>query len=215
MKRILFLMNSYSLLGDISMARMKDKNKRDMILQSSKMLFSQKGFFHTSISDIVKETGLPVGSIYTYFKSKDEIVKVIVEEGWEDLYKRLEKALLSQISSEDKLKVLVEHFIPEVLNDLDLINILLSEAIVYTKIEEKIEKLTDLTFFLLKSIPSKAGAFENFDKTTMKTALMVYFLGILNTIKISRLTLTGLTESDVMKFIKITIENSLYVKFEK
>ena len=63
------------------MARMKDETKRQSILESSKMLFSQKGFFNTSISNIVRETGFPVGTIYTYFKSKDEIVRSIVEEG--------------------------------------------------------------------------------------------------------------------------------------
>ena len=75
------------------MAREKDENKRIAVLQSSKLLFSSKGFVNTSIADIVRETGMSVGTIYTYFKSKDEIVRAIVEEGWSSLYSRIETAM--------------------------------------------------------------------------------------------------------------------------
>ncbi len=71
------------------MSRTRDENKRIAILQASKMLFAQKGFFNTSIADIVRETGMTVGVIYTYFTSKDAIVRSIVEEGWAELYARL------------------------------------------------------------------------------------------------------------------------------
>ncbi len=194
------------------MARAKDENKRATILQSSKMLFAQKGFFNTSISDIVRETGFPVGSIYTYFKSKDEIVRVIVEEGWSDLHTRLKEALSSGISPESKLKVLIERFLPELLNDLELINILLAEAIDYTKIEEKIEQLTNMIFSIIKTLSQKKESFREFTKTTMQAGLMVYFLGILNAVKISRSTSIGIRVSDIMNFVKISIENSMDIK---
>lgn len=194
------------------MARAKDENKRATILQSSKMLFAQKGFFNTSISDIVRETGLPVGSIYTYFKSKDEIVRVIVEEGWSDLHTRLKSALSSSISPELKLKVLIEKFLPELLNDLELINILLAEAIDYTKIEEKIEQLTNMIFSIIKTLSPKKESFREFTKTTMQAGLMVYFLGILNAVKLSRSTSIGIKVSDIMNFVKISIENSMDIK---
>ncbi|HEQ71836.1 MAG TPA: TetR/AcrR family transcriptional regulator, partial [Spirochaetia bacterium] len=116
------------------MARAKDENKRQLILQAAKMLFSRRGFYNTSISDITKETKLPVGSIYTYFKSKEEIVRAIVAEGWEDIRTRLTAMIASEKRAEDKLRIIVDTFIPEVFNDLDLVNILLSEAITYTKI---------------------------------------------------------------------------------
>lgn len=181
-------------------------------MQSSKMLFSQKGFFNTSISDIVKETGMPVGTIYTYFNSKDEIVRVIVEEGWTDFYSRLEQAMSAPGSAEARLKALIEQFIPELLNDLDLINILLSEAIDYTRIEEKMDKLTDLIFSLIKSIPKSKTLLKEFSRRSMETALMVFSLGILNTVKIARSSSIGIKVSDVINFMKLMVENSLGIE---
>lgn len=194
------------------MARAKDENKRLMILQSAKMLFSQGGFYNTSIADITKETGLPVGSIYTYFKSKEEIVKAIVSEGWEDLRQRLLASLENVKSPEGKLKIIIETFLPEIFNDLDLINILLSEAITYTKIEEKVEELSGLILTLLRTIAKDHKVLDGLDRNMMDAALVVYFLGMLAAVKLSRSSSIGLKVSDITRFIKYTIENGLNIK---
>ncbi len=193
------------------MARAKDQTKRQLILQAAKTLFSQRGFFNTSVSDITKETGLPVGSIYTYFKGKEEIVKAIVNEGWDDLRNRLVETVSSAKRAEDKLKVIIDHFLPEILNDLDLVNILLSEAITYTKIEEKVEELSGIMLSLLKTIAKDNKNLEGFDKNMMDTALVVYFLGIMAAVKVSRSSEIGLKANDVMKFIRFTVEKALGV----
>ncbi len=194
------------------MARAKDEHKRQLILQAAKMLFSQRGFFNTSVSDITKETGLPVGSIYTYFKGKEEIVRAIVNEGWDDLRNRLVEAVSSERRAEDKLKVIIDQFLPEILKDLDLINILLSEAITYTKIEEKVEELSGIMLSLLKTIAKDNKNLEGFDKNMMDTALVVYFLGIMAAVKVSRSSEIGLKVNDILKFIRFTVSKALGVE---
>jgi len=194
------------------MARLKDESKRVTILQTAKRLFSHKGFFNTSISDIVRETGMPVGTIYTYFKSKEEIVREIVEVGWQDLYTRLEQAVSSPGPVEDKLRMLIEQFIPELLNDLDLINILLSEAIHYTRLEEKIEKLTDLVFSLLKRTQAQSALIKRSSRAKIETALVVFFLGILDTVRVSRASSLGIKVRDVLEFVKSITEDTLKIR---
>jgi AcrR family transcriptional regulator len=176
------------------------------------MLFSQKGFFGTSISDIVRESGLPVGTIYTYFESKEAIVRTIVEEGWADLYGRLQAALSQARSPEEAFQALLDRFVPEVLGDLDLINILLAEAIDYTRIEEKLEKLVDLLYPLLKSIPRVEQALQGLSRRTLTSALAIYFLGILNAAKISRSRNIGLKLSDITGFLKLQLAGLMGVK---
>jgi AcrR family transcriptional regulator len=193
------------------MARMKDETKRQSILQSSKMLFSQKGFFNTSISDIVRETGFPVGTIYTYFKSKDEIVKTIVEEKWQLWYKELEEACRVEASPEAKIRMLIDRFIPQLFEDLDLIDILLSEAIDYTRIEAKLEKLTDLIFSLVKPIAARRQVLLDLSRGSMQAALIIFFLGILDAARLARSSSIGLKESHITGFMKMLIENTFGV----
>lgn len=53
------------------MARPKDKE--DVILAAAVQVFMERGFASTSIQDIASLAGLAKGTIYEYFKSKDEL----------------------------------------------------------------------------------------------------------------------------------------------
>jgi AcrR family transcriptional regulator len=191
------------------MARMKDESKRESIMEAAKTLFARKGFFNTSISDLVRESGFPVGTIYTYFKSKEEIIRTIVEEGWADLYIRLKQLISAPVTPADKIKEITGRFIPELINDLDFITILLAEGIGYTRIEEKLEVLTDLLLSLIKSASKTHTLLPGFNRATLQTAVAVYFLGLLNTVKITRSSSIGIKVADVLNFLELTIESSL------
>ncbi len=51
----------------------KGKRTRSIIIEKSLQLFSVKGYHHTSITDIMKETNLTKGGLYAHFKSKEQI----------------------------------------------------------------------------------------------------------------------------------------------
>jgi AcrR family transcriptional regulator len=193
------------------MARNRDENKRRAILQASKLLFAQKGFYGTAISDIVRETGMTVGTIYTYFSSKDEIVRAIVDEGWSELYSRLERDLGEVDSPEAKLRLLIERFLPEVVAEVDLISILLSEAVTYTRLEEKVERLTDFVFSLTRSLSAGGRPLEAFNRQSLRTALVVIFLGIMSTARIARASSIGISNRDIVSFVKVLARESLSI----
>ena len=44
---------------------------RERLLESAKTLFSQRGYYATSVEDIVESAGLSKGAFYFYFKSKE------------------------------------------------------------------------------------------------------------------------------------------------
>ena len=59
---------------------MKKGNKsRQRLIQCAAELFWQNGYSATGISEILKQTGLPKGSFYFYFKSKDELATAVTE----------------------------------------------------------------------------------------------------------------------------------------
>jgi TetR/AcrR family transcriptional repressor of nem operon len=53
---------------------------RQKIIAKSMDLFSVKGFFHTSIADIVQATGLTKGGLYGHFRNKEEIWYAVYDE---------------------------------------------------------------------------------------------------------------------------------------
>jgi len=52
--------------------------RRAQIIEAALACFTRKGYVHTTMDDIVAESGLSKGSIYWYFKSKDEILKAAI-----------------------------------------------------------------------------------------------------------------------------------------
>lgn len=52
--------------------------RRNEILDAAKPLFDAKGYHETAISDIVKKMGVAQGTLYYYFKSKDEILEALI-----------------------------------------------------------------------------------------------------------------------------------------
>jgi len=69
---------------------------RDRILAAAIRVFSEKGYHSSTIADVVRESGLSVGAIYTYFSGKDELIRLscdqIAARGLEQLAERLAPA---------------------------------------------------------------------------------------------------------------------------
>jgi AcrR family transcriptional regulator len=54
--------------------------RRQQILDAAARLFAERGFARTSMSDVVRESGLSMGAVYRYFPSKADLV-IAVGEG--------------------------------------------------------------------------------------------------------------------------------------
>lgn len=64
-------------------------DKRERLLNSARLLFHQEGYRATSLGDIAKAADVPVGNVYYYFKSKEELASTIIsrqEKEFEDLF---------------------------------------------------------------------------------------------------------------------------------
>ena len=59
---------------------MKDANKHQKILHAAIKVFSEKGFYNSRVSEIAKEADVADGTIYLYFKNKDDILISLFEE---------------------------------------------------------------------------------------------------------------------------------------
>jgi AcrR family transcriptional regulator len=61
----------------------KGELTRRNIIEKSLQLFSVKGYFNTSISDILQATGLTKGGLYCHFRSKEEVWRAVYDDAVE------------------------------------------------------------------------------------------------------------------------------------
>ncbi len=60
------------------MGRVSDKRER--LIESACKLFHEAGFKDTSIADIAEDSGVPLGNVYYYFKTKDDLAAAVIDQ---------------------------------------------------------------------------------------------------------------------------------------
>ena len=70
-----------------------NSEKRRRILDGALRAFAKKGFYNTKVSEIASEAGVADGTIYLYFKNKDDLLISLFEDRMEWIIERLEGEL--------------------------------------------------------------------------------------------------------------------------
>ena len=68
-------------------------DKRERILAAAERIFARRGFFHARVAEIAREAGVADGTIYLYFKSKDELLISLFESRMERVVVALAAAI--------------------------------------------------------------------------------------------------------------------------
>ncbi len=79
--------------------RRERKRRRRQILVAAKKVFSIKGFTKTTMEDIAREAELSPGTLYLYFKNKDELYASLSVEILEHLYNKLKRVYVKEAQS--------------------------------------------------------------------------------------------------------------------
>jgi TetR/AcrR family transcriptional repressor of nem operon len=59
---------------------MTAQNKRDRLVESAAILFHHNGMTATSLADIAKHADIPIGNVYYYFKTKEELALAAINK---------------------------------------------------------------------------------------------------------------------------------------
>jgi TetR/AcrR family fatty acid metabolism transcriptional regulator len=59
-------------------------HKRDLILRAAIDTFAARGFFHAQVADVAKAAGVAAGTVYLYFRGKDDLLVSIFERTMDD-----------------------------------------------------------------------------------------------------------------------------------
>ena len=59
-------------------------DKREAILRAAIRVFAHNGYFNSKVADIAREAGVADGTVYLYFKSKEEILHSIFDRKMEE-----------------------------------------------------------------------------------------------------------------------------------
>ncbi len=79
-------------------------DKREAILRAAIRVFAHNGYFNSKVADIAREAGVADGTVYLYFKSKEEILHSIFDRTVEEAISEGRKQLQQISDSREKLR---------------------------------------------------------------------------------------------------------------
>ena len=85
--------------------REKEQRRMDIILAAEKVFFS-KGIHIASMVDVADEAELSKGTVYLYFKNREELIAAVFHRGMDVLQKMMVDAALKCSRAIDKIRVL-------------------------------------------------------------------------------------------------------------
>ncbi len=80
---------------------------RDTVLQTALVLFSQKGYFNTSMRDITRESRVSTGSVYHYFRDKEGVAAALYQSLLERMQSELQQISQQHESAEAQCRAVI------------------------------------------------------------------------------------------------------------
>jgi len=97
--------------------RNNESNRREELLRVSAKLFREKGFDGTTIRDISSAAGMHSGSPFYHFKTKQDILVAVMEQGLAEGLHRLEQAMAQPLPAEQRFVRMIRAQIGTILED--------------------------------------------------------------------------------------------------
>lgn len=80
---------------------------RQKLIEVARELFAHKGLESTTMNDIAAASGRGRRTLYTYFRSKEEIYYAVIEEELERLSEKMDEVLSMNVEPEEKVFTLI------------------------------------------------------------------------------------------------------------
>ncbi len=90
---------------------MRDSTKPQQIVDAAIRVFARNGYYNSRVSDIAREAGIASGTIYLYFRTKDEILVTLFREKMAQWVALVRREIATERGAEAKIRKLVAlHF---------------------------------------------------------------------------------------------------------
>lgn len=138
------------------------ENKRKQIMDSAIELFAEKGFDSTSINMIAKRASISKGLIYNYFDSKEDLIKVIIHNGFEKFFVEFDPNKDGFLSDEEFIHFINKTFeiIQKNIQFWKLYFMVVSQPAVMKLVEDKLMEIL-MPFFTIMTDFYKNKGYDN------------------------------------------------------
>ena len=141
------------------------QDKRDAILKAATQVFAQNGYFQSQVADIARAAGVAAGTVYLYFRSKDDLLVSLFERTMRDALAEGRRGLEAVDDPRQRLSLIAKLHLERLGRDRDLAVVFQVELRQTTKFMERFSStyLRDYLGMIRETIAAgqESGAFRN------------------------------------------------------
>jgi len=105
---------------EVKINKIVKNNKYHLILEAAIKVFARQGFYQSTVAQIAREAGVADGTIYLYFKNKDDILVQFFNYRTKQVFDRFRAAVNQSDNSQDKLRSLIRRHLTEFQRDRNM-----------------------------------------------------------------------------------------------
>ncbi|MEJ2157078.1 MAG: TetR/AcrR family transcriptional regulator [Desulfobacteraceae bacterium] len=98
----------------------RNSEKYHLILEAAVKVFAEQGFLQSTVAQVAKKAGVADGTIYLYFKNKDDILIQFYGYKTRQVFDQFRKAVDTGNNAEEKLRNLVHTHLEEFQKDINM-----------------------------------------------------------------------------------------------
>jgi TetR/AcrR family fatty acid metabolism transcriptional regulator len=154
----------------------KNNEKYHRILEAAVKVFADLGFFQSTVSQIAKEAGVADGTIYLYFKNKDDILVQFFSYKTKQVFARFREEVDKADNTIDKLRNLIRRHLEEFQCDRNMAVVYQAETHQSSRLVEKqIKEMSKMYFDIVSEIVEQ-GQEEGVIKKDLYLSLVKRFI---------------------------------------
>ena len=112
-------------------------DKRDVILKAATEVFARRGYFQSQVADVARAAGVAAGTVYLYFRSKDDLLASIFERTMKETLVAGESAIAGVDDPRERLRRIARLHLERMGRDRDLAVVFQVELRQSTKFMER------------------------------------------------------------------------------
>ncbi|MFF2458660.1 MULTISPECIES: TetR/AcrR family transcriptional regulator [Peribacillus] len=97
-----------------------NRPKYNQIIEAAVIVIAQNGYYQAQVSKIAKQAGVADGTIYLYFKNKEDILISLFHEKMGSFVEQIEEEITGKTTASDKLSVLIQKHFRNLSEDVNL-----------------------------------------------------------------------------------------------
>ena len=152
------------------------KDKRGRILEAAVKVFAERGFHSATVAGIARAAGVADGTIYLYFKGKDDLLLRLFDEKMTELLAEVRAAIARERTAPGKLRRFIQLHLSLVERNPDLASVLIVELrqsaqFLKAADRQKLAAYVDLIAEVVKGGQESGELDANISPATVKRAL--------------------------------------------